>query len=611
MARNFIYFLHFAKNLCKNRCFFDIKGCFGEKKRAHERYKQKIVPLPEFLRFDMKGKKKKVSPLPPLKGGRRHETRNGKGLRTILAVLAGGLLTAAWPTWGIAPLVFIGFVPLLLIEGRIAQGERGRMFWLSFLAFFIWNVATTWWVWNATPAATLAWILNAIFMAIVFSMFHLTKKKLCNNPWGNFILIPYWMAFELLTYWWAVKWPWLNLGNVFSMQVEWVQWYEYTGVAGGTLWILLVNILIANIIQFFKSKEAKPILINIGVELVILLLPIFISKSTYKHYKDTGNDVEVIVVQQNCDPWNEQFDEKFYDQVIQNNINYSLPLITPETRFIVSSESAIQEGIWLHETDQVRALKTLHEYVQRFPQMAFVIGGTTYEFVPKGMEDDFPARDIGDGKHFYYCHNSALLIDTIHMQHRNKSQLTPAVEAIPEWMGFLRNFSITMGIARGTLKGDPEAKVMTFGEHKIGAAICYESAFGEYVSSFCKKGADLLFVITNDGWWGHTPGYRQHFEFSKLRAIENRRCIARSANTGRSGFINQRGDVLQQTHYWVPDAIRETLKANTKITFYAKHGDYLSRIAVYLTFVFLITFVAKTLLDLVKGKKATGNRKKK
>ena len=108
---------------------------------------------------------------------------HGSRLRnTLLAILGGGLLTAAWPTWGVTPLIFIAFLPLLLMEDRIAQGERGRMFWLSFLTFLVWNVATTWWVWNATPAATLAWILNALFMSIVFYVFHLTKKKVCNNP---------------------------------------------------------------------------------------------------------------------------------------------------------------------------------------------------------------------------------------------------------------------------------------------------------------------------------------------------------------------------------------------------------------------------------------------
>ena len=553
-------------------------------------------------------RKKKSQASVSSRGAKGHKTYN-----IIMALLTGGLLTAAWPTWGIAPLAFIGFVPLLLLEDRIAKGERGKLFWLSFLAFLVWNVATTWWVWNATPAAIAAWVLNALFMATVFIVFHYTKKKVCNNPMGNFFLIPYWMAFEMLTYLWAAKWPWLNLGNVFSTSHEWIQWYEYTGVAGGTLWVLLVNILIANIIQYFKSRETKPLLINIGCEVVVVLLPIILSTQVYKHYEGQGTDTEVVVVQQNCDPWNEQFDHQFDQQVIQNNINLSLPLLSPNTRFVVSSESAIQEGIWLDRTSDSRSLKTLHDYVQRFPQMAFIIGGTTMEWVPEGMEDDFPAREAGLNR-YYYCHNSALLIDTVNMQHRNKSQLTPGVEAIPEWMGFLKNYSLTMGIARGTLKTDPEAQVMTFGDHKAGVAICYESAFGEYVGSFCKKGADLLFVITNDGWWGDTPGYRQHFEFSKLRAIENRRCIARSANTGRSGFFNQRGDVLQQTEYWVPTAIKETLKANTKVTFYAKHGDYLSRIAVYLTFVLLITWIAKSLFDLGKNRKAvkaTGTRKKK
>ena len=368
------------------------------------------------------------------KKGSGSSTKSGvaKGPKTrniLLALLAGGLLTAAWPTWGIAPLAFIGFVPLLLLESRAAQGERMRLFWLSYLAFLIWNVATTWWVWNATPAAIAAWVLNALFMTIVFIVFHLTKKKVCNKPLGNLFLIPYWLAFEYLTYLWAAKWPWLNLGNVFSARIEWIQWYEYTGVVGGTLWILLVNILITNIILCFKSKETKPLLINLFAEAAVLLVPIFISTHVYKHYEDQGTDTEVIVVQQNCDPWNEQFDSQFYDQVIQNNINLSLPLVTPNTRFVVSSESAIQEGIWLHEIDQSKALNTLHDYVKRFPQMAFVIGGTTYEWVPQGMEDDFPARPLSNGK-YYYCHNSALLIDTVNVQHRNKSQLTPGVEAI-------------------------------------------------------------------------------------------------------------------------------------------------------------------------------------
>lgn len=520
--------------------------------------------------------------------------------KILMAIASGLLLWAAWPVRGWAALIFIALVPLLYLEERISKGEKGNVFFLSFVTFLIWNVLTTWWVWNATPAAVLAWILNSLFMAIVFWTFHFTKMKLCNNPWGNFLLIPYWMAFEFLHYYWAAKWPWLSLGNVFSTSTTWIQWYSVTGVAGGTLWILLVNILINNITTYQSRKALR---CNVIAVILLLVLPIIGSKIIYNHYEEKGEDTEVIVIQQNCDPWNEQFDSQFYDATIQNNVALAERMVTPETRFIVSSESAIQEGIWIDKMKEVRAFKILGNFIDRHPQSCFVIGGTTYEWVPKGMEDDFPARQIGNSDRYYYAHNSALLLDTLNVQHRNKSKLTPAVEAIPEWMGFLKNFSITMGIARGTLKTDKTSHVMSFGSHHVGVPICYESAFGGYVSEFTHKGADLLFVITNDGWWGDTPGYKQHFEFSKLRAIENRRCIARSANTGRSGFFNQKGDVIQSTEYWKEDVIKATLKANTNLTFYSKHGDYLYRIAMWMTFGLLLATMVITVISRLSSSK--------
>lgn len=526
--------------------------------------------------------------------------------KLLIAIASGLLLWAAWPVGGLAPLIFIALVPLFYLEERISKGEKGHVFWLSFVTFMVWNVLTTWWVWNATPAATLAWILNTLFMATVFWAFHFTKMKLLGNIrhsgqglWANFLLIPYWMAFEFLHYYWSAKWPWLNLGNVFSTCTTWVQWYSVTGVAGGTSWVLFVNILINNVLNSTEKKTRWGYTV---AAIVLLVMPVIGSKMAYNQYEEKGVDTEVIVIQQNCDPWNEQFDPQTYDNVVRKNVALAEKLVTPETRFIVSSESAIQEGIWLDDMNDVRALKILGSFIEKHPQCCFVIGGTTYEWVPKGMEDDFPARQIGGSNRYYYAHNSALLIDTLNVQHRNKSKLTPAVEAIPEWMGFLKNFSITMGIARGTLKTDPAPHNMSFGAHQVGVAICYESAFGGYVSEFVRQGADLLFVSTNDGWWGDTPGYKQHFEFSKLRAIENRRCVARSANTGRSGFFNQKGDVIQSTEYWKEDVIKATLKANSEKTFYAKHGDYLYRIAMWMTFGLLSVTLILTILGLIRKK---------
>ncbi|MBY0424414.1 MAG: apolipoprotein N-acyltransferase, partial [Cytophagales bacterium] len=113
--------------------------------------------------------------------------------------------------------------------------------------------------------------------------------------------------------------------------------------------------------------------------------------------------------------------------------------------------------------------------------------------------------------------------------------------------------------------------------------VCYESIYGEFVGEYIKKGAGFIAIITNDGWWGNTPGHKQHLAYACLRAIETRKSVARSANTGISAFINQRGDIVRQTEWWKMDALSENLKANDRITFYVQWGDYIGKICILLT----------------------------
>ena len=109
--------------------------------------------------------------------------------------------------------------------------------------------------------------------------------------------------------------------------------------------------------------------------------------------------------------------------------------------------------------------------------------------------------------------------------------------------------------------------------------ICYESIYSEYVASYVKKGANLLTIMTNDGWWGNTPGHKQHLEYARLRAIETRKWVARSANTGISAVINSKGEILQ-TQPWDKAAfIKAKIPAEDDITFYVNYGDILSKVA--------------------------------
>ena len=98
--------------------------------------------------------------------------------------------------------------------------------------------------------------------------------------------------------------------------------------------------------------------------------------------------------------------------------------------------------------------------------------------------------------------------------------------------------------------------------------------------------------MTNDGWWKDSSGKDQHLAYAKLRAIENRRWVARSANTGISGFINQKGDIVQQTKWWTADALAQEINLNEEMTFYTKSGDYIVFLALIgcIMSVFVILF---------------------
>src|SRR5690606_13518785 len=96
---------------------------------------------------------------------------------------------------------------------------------------------------------------------------------------------------------------------------------------------------------------------------------------------------------------------------------------------------------------------------------------------------------------------------------------------------------------------------------------------------YVQKGAQFIAVVTNDGWWEDTSGKDQHLDYAKLRAIENRRWVVRPANTGVSGFINQRGDIVQRTEWWVPAALHQEINLNEELTIYTRIGDAVAYLA--------------------------------
>lgn len=577
------------------------------------------------------------------------------------AVATGLMLSAAWPARGFTPLVFVAWVPLLWAEDYVyrrrkaaeaskvaGQGHAGHggdaaqagdvpvkprryhVFLYALTAFFVWNVLTTYWIWNSTPAAALAWVANALLMATVFWLYHVTARRLPSYSARGGVLIVYWLAFEYIHHVWDIAWPWLTLGNVFATQPAWVQWYEYTGTPGGSLWVLLVNMLFLAWCKATVSAAPKrERTIKAAAVCLAILLPVGGSMWRYTHYRSTGRQVETVVVQPNIDPYGEQYDIP-PAEAVRRMLFLGEYALSPQTRFLVTPESMIQEYVWEHKLAYSPSVAAIQGFLDEYPGLSVVAGISTYsQLAPEDSATRGVRKRPGvlGGKTLYYlAHNTVMVIDTAtgraetpaaatsgitaetavtasaqasasgsqaytlppYAQRpvfalRHKSKLTPAVEIMPlvDKIGFLEKWAIDLGGIVGTLGTDAEPKVFRSlrpGDTvRYADVICYESIFGDYVTGFCRNGAELLFISTNDGWWGDTPGHRQHAEYARLRAIENRRDIARSANTGISAFISQRGDVLQRTAYWEPAVIKHNMKTNRELTFYSRYGDILGR----------------------------------
>ena len=507
----------------------------------------------------------------------------------LLSILSGLLLFASWPVNGFTPLVFVALVPLLFIQQYLGDNNKKGMFWYSWLAFFLWNILTTWWIWNSTlSGALMAFILNSMFTAIVFQLYHVSRKKLFSNKKGAFILLFYWVTWEYLHMNWDLTWSWLNLGNVFASKHTWIQWYEYTGSLGGTVWVIIINILVYNIVSGFINKVGKVKLIISSAELVlVVLVPLIFSISLYNNYIEEEDAVDVVVVQPNIDPYNEQYSLP-YEKILDKNLELASRLINDSTDFIVFPESALQEDIWEEWLGRSISLRTIKQALTKFPNTAIVIGATSYKLVVEGEKMTNAARKFRKSADYYYAYNTAILIeDDQDFQLHHKSKLTPGVEIMPSWW-FLKpieKLAIDLGGTTGTLGRESQPVAFMNSSIKTGVTpiICYESVYGEFVANSVNLGAGLIFVITNDGWWGDSPGYKQHFLFSVLRAIETRRSVARSANTGVSAFINQRGDIFQQTAYWEPAVIKQTLNANYKKTYYTENGDYIAHVSAFVS----------------------------
>jgi apolipoprotein N-acyltransferase len=527
------------------------------------------------------------------------------------SALSGLLWALAWPGIGGFPvLAFVAWLPLFhaerLHEQRTALRERAFVPY-ALIGLFIWNALTSWWFFMVSePLSTrmvsglAPMVVNTLLMTLPWWMRRLVRKW-SGARMAGWAFVAFWMAFERLHHEWDLQWPWFSLGNVFAEHPLWIQWYEWTGMMGGTLWVLLVNLLFDRVVQVWRTRSVTDRTLRLTVPMALILGPIALGPWRFNHYRhDRGVPVEVVVVQPNVDPYSEKFGGVDPLDQLERMLQLAEQVVTDTTVLLVFPETALQEnatvdlhggrpvlnGLWENDLERSRSAQRIRAFQREHPRLSVLSGmSSAHLFPPDASDLPVTARPIGGTSLYYEAYNAALyLVPDTAEQHYHKSKLVAGVELMPfeSVLGSLSKLSLDLGGTTGSLGQQEERAVLRYGRAglRIVPAICYESVFGEHVAAHVRNGGNLIAIMTNDGWWDDSPGYRQHLSFASIRAIETRRSIVRSANTGISCIVDQRGVIHHRTRWWQPAAFRATVHLNEDTTFFVRHGDLLGRLAV-------------------------------
>ncbi|MBX9890258.1 MAG: apolipoprotein N-acyltransferase [Amoebophilaceae bacterium] len=529
----------------------------------------------------------------------------------LLAALSGIFFSTAWCSSWYGFLLFVSIVPILLMVEHLTTWKKQGiyLFFYIFLSFLIWNSLTLWWLYRAAWAA---FIFTSCYNTLCLSLpiyFYYSMRKWKGNYVGYLSLIAAWLTLEQAHYtweWWELTFPWLNLGNGLAALPSWIQWYAYTGILGGSFWIVVINLLIYHLLLKKNNPRGLTLLGS------VLILPLAISLMMYYNHKETETPLEAVIVQPNLDSYTEKNDSSSlfvpYAKQIDRLVTLSLEQLTPHTRLVIWPESAIPSYLEERSINYYTITQPILKFLKDHPNLNLITGASSFRNY--GNNKLTKTARLVQGNYIDYF-NSVFYFKSGHTRNNpevyHKTKMLPGGEYIPYFHFFSepilrwikKIFADIGNIDPAFSKGNGSTVFNLNATTRVAPINCYESLYGAFVGSACKKGATLLVVVTNDGWWGNTPIYHQHFQYSRLIAIAHRRSVLRSANTGISGCINQRGDVITATNRLQPAAIRQHINTNQQLTFYSLYGDYIGHIACW---IFLLLILAR-IVTLVRNTK--------
>ncbi len=499
------------------------------------------------------------------------------------AMVSGLLLTLSFPDVHLSWLGFMALAPLIIsldsLTSRQGFAAGFAAGFIHFLTLIYWIVPTLCTFGGLSPvSAVSALILLCLYLSLFPALFAFGLKKLAPPP----VLMPLtaaclwtgleWMRTHLLT-----GFPWGLLGYSQTGNLWLVQIADITGVAGVSFVLVLCSALSAMGWQFVLARRhtghpspVAPVGISVGYTLMFLAaaygyaayrIPLVEKRMTQ------APETRLAIIQGNI-AQDMKWDMAFRQNTIAKYGTLSLDAARFQPDLIIWPETALP-FYYGHST----ALSNQVDQHIRTARTHFLIGT--------------PAVDTSHHPALYY--NRVMMLDPLALPkgHYDKTHLVPFGEYVPfqDLLFFIQKLTAEAG---NFSRGKPAFIPLTFKDHHTGVLICFEILFPNISRRFVRNGADLLTTVTNDAWFGRTSASAQHFDISIFRAVENRRSLARAANTGISGFIDPTGRVSDITSLFTDAVIVRPMPALSHISFYTRYGDlftYICLIALSMGFV--------------------------
>jgi apolipoprotein N-acyltransferase len=317
----------------------------------------------------------------------------------------------------------------------------------------------------------------------------------------------------------------------------------------------------------------------------MVFTPVVLSWQIYRNVENGNDTLPYALVQPNLDPYTEKFIPTAHAQHLNRFLDTADRLCDENTRILIGPETQIVAPIDEKKPQASWPYRRMRSFQQKYPDLSIILGAHSFErlngnaTVPGSRYD--AEKDI-----YYEAFNAALFLPQgSNVGFYHKTKLVPLFERMPfvQYLGFLGRFSLELGGYSGTYSNRQAQTVFQDPEKAIAILpiVCFESVFGGYNAQRLSPQRGFIAMLTNDGWWKGTPGYRHHFSFSRMRAIESRREMIRAANNGISAHIDARGRVVSRTAWWQAATLKGRVHLRAGQTFFSRHGDFLGRAGLF------------------------------